>query len=384
MISKFTEKPIELSVILPTLNEEQTIETCIRKIQNVFENQGIFGEIIVSDSSTDKTPEIARALGARVIHPISRGYGCAYTEAFAHTRGRYIIIGDADNTYDFNEIPLLIDEMEKGFDLVVGSRFRGTIKDGAMTPLHRYIGNPILTFVLNRVFHTNFTDTHSGFRAIRSDALKRLHLQSYGMEFASEMLINASREGLKISEVPITYYPRITPSKLASFSDGWRHLRFFLLVKPIPFLAVPGMLSVIFGLILMGAFHDPSGDPSARTHSFILGTMLMMGGIQMLFFGIVIKIYSSLHGFEKEGLTEKILLNYKNLEKFLSLGSVFILAGVCLGGYILYEWIRSGFGALHEISNATLSLALVTIGVEIVFIAVFISMMCLNREPFSN
>jgi len=384
LISEFTGKPIELSVILPTLNEEQTIETCIRKIQNVFKNQGINGEIIVTDSSTDKTPEIARSLGARVVHPKSRGYGCAYMEAFTHVRGRYIVIGDADNTYDFNEIPLLIHEMEKGFDLVVGSRFRGTITKGAMTPLHRYIGNPFLTFVLNKIFHTNFTDTHSGFRAIRSDALESLHLQSCGMEFASEMLINASREGLKISEVPITYYPRIAPSKLASFSDGWRHLRFFLLLKPIPFLAVPGMLSVIFGLILMGAFHDPSGDPSARTHSFILGTMLMMGGIQLFFFGIVIKIYSSLHGYGKEGLTEDILLNYQNLEKFLIMGSVFIIAGVCLGGYILYEWIISGFGALNEITNATLSLALVTVGVEIVFIAVLISMMCLNREPFSD
>ena len=384
MISEIAENTIDISVILPTLNEEETVETCIRKIQNVFIQQGIIGEIIVSDSSTDKTPEIARSLGARVIHPKSRGYGCAYIEAFAHARGRYIVIGDADNTYDFNEIPVLIQEMEKGFDLVVGSRFKGTITKGAMTPLHRYIGNPLLTYVLNKVFHTRFTDTHSGFRAIRSDALEHLHLQSCGMEFSSEMLINAAREGLKISEVPITYYPRITPSKLASFSDGWRHFRFFLLLKPIPFLAIPGLLSIIFGLILMGAFHDPSGDPSARTHSFILGTLLMMGGIQLFLFGIVIKIYSSLHGFGKEGLTEKILLNYQNLEKFLFLGSVFILAGVCLGGYILYEWIKAGFGALQEIANATLSLALVTVGVEIVFIAVFISMMCLNREPYST
>lgn len=381
MSSEHSRNSIDISVILPTLNEEETVGICIRKIQDVFQNLGVSGEIIISDSSSDKTPVIAESLGARVIHPKSRGYGFAYLEAFPHARGNYIVIGDADNTYDFHEIPLLIAELEKGSDLVVGSRFRGTIKNGAMTPLHRYVGNPLLTSVLNRVFHTSFSDTHSGFRAIRADRVKSLHLQSSGMEFASEMLINASREGLKISEVPISYYPRLTPSKLASWSDGWRHLRFILLLKPIPFLAIPGVLTIIFGFLLMVAFYAPLSDPSARTHSFILGMMLLMGGVQLLLFGIVIDVYSTLHGFEqKEGYTEKILLNYRNLGKFLMIGSAFILAGVLIGGFVLYEWFKAGFGALQQITNATLSLALITIGVEIVFIAVFVSMMCLTTE----
>ncbi len=381
MSSEYSENSVDISVILPTLNEEETVGICIRKIQDVYQSLGVTGEIIISDSSSDKTPQIAQSLGARVIHPRSRGYGCAYLDAFPHARGRYIVIGDADNTYDFHEMPLLISELEKGADLVVGSRFRGTIKDGAMSPLHRYVGNPLLTFTLNRVFHTSFSDTHSGFRAIRADMVKRLHLQSCGMEFASEMLINASREGLKISEVPISYYPRLTPSKLASWSDGWRHLRFILLLKPIPFLAIPGILTIIFGFLLMVVFYAPLSDPSAKTHSYILGTMLLMGGVQLLLFGMVIDVYSMLHGFErKEGLTEKILLNYRNLGKFLMFGSFFILAGVFLGGFILYEWFKAGFGPLQQITNATLSLALITIGVEIVFIAVFVSMMCLTTE----
>ena len=373
----------DLSVILPTLNEETTIGICIQKIQQVFRDMGVHGEIIVSDSSTDKTPEIAREMGAFVVHPQHRGYGYAYLEGFTHARGKYIVIGDADNTYDFLELPLLIRDLDEGADLVVGSRFRGEIKKGAMIPLHQYIGNPLLTWVLNRVFTTEFSDTHSGFRAIRADALKKLNLQSWGMEFASEMLIKASREGLKITEVPITYYPRETPSKLSSFSDGWRHVRFILLLKPMPFLTIPGIFFAFFGLLMMAAFYTSSDDPSGRTHSFILGAILLTGGFQLLLSGVMIKVYSAVHGFEKrEGFVET-LLNYQNLEKFLGLGVVLILAGLIIGVFILQDWIQSGFGPLYQITNAVLSLCLVIIGLEISFIAVFISMMCLNDDVSS-
>ena len=252
-----------------------------------------------------------------------------------------------------------------------------------MIPLHQYIGNPLLTWVLNRVFTTEFSDTHSGFRAIRADALKKLNLQSWGMEFASEMLIKASREGLKITEVPITYYPRETPSKLSSFSDGWRHVRFILLLKPMPFLTIPGIFFAFFGLLMMAAFYTSSDDPSGRTHSFILGAILLTGGFQLLLSGVMIKVYSAVHGFEKrEGFVET-LLNYQNLEKFLGLGVVLILAGLIIGVFILQDWIQSGFGPLYQITNAVLSLCLVIIGLEISFIAVFISMMCLNDDVSS-
>jgi hypothetical protein len=254
----------------------------------------------------------------------------------------------------------------------------GTIKDGAMIPLHRYVGNPLLTWILNLVFGTSYSDTHSGFRAIRADALKKLNLQSTGMEFASEMLVKASKAGLKISEVPITYYPRIGPSKLTSFSDGWRHLRFILLLKPMPFLAVPGILGSIFGIILMAAFYASAEDPTGRTHSFILGTLLLTGGLQLFLSGLVIKVYSAVHGFEeKEGIVNS-LLNYRNLEVFLAAGSLSIIAGLFIGSFIFFEWVQSGFGQLDQIANAVLSLSLVIIGLEIIFMAVFISMMCLN------
>lgn len=370
----------DVSVILPTLNEEETIGICIQKIQKVFQEMKLNGEIIVSDSSTDKTPDIAKSYSVEVIHPKLRGYGSAYIEAFKHARGKYVVIGDADNTYDFSEMPLLLNELDNGADLVIGSRFKGTITDGAMIPLHRYIGNPLLTWILNLVFGTTYSDTHSGFRAIRADSLKKLNLQSSGMEFASEMLVKASKANLKISEVPITYYPRIGPSKLTSFSDGWRHLRFILLLKPMPFLAVPGILGSIFGITLMAAFYTSAEDPTGRTHSFILGTLLLTGGLQLFFSGIVIKVYSAVHGFEdKEGFV-KTLLNYRNLEVFLAIGSVSIISGLFTGLLIFIEWVRSGFGQLSQIANAVLSLSLVIIGLEIIFMAVFISMMCLNDE----
>jgi len=369
-----------LSVILPTLNEETTIGICIENIRKVFEETGVSGEIIVSDSSTDRTPAIARELGAVVVHPSHRGYGFAYLAAFTHARGTYIVMGDADNTYDFFELPLLVRELERGADLVVGSRFAGDLKKGAMTPLHQYIGNPLLTWVLNAVFHTDFSDAHSGFRAIRADALKKLDLQSWGMELASEMLIKASREGLTITEVPITYYPRQTPSKLNSFSDGWRHIRFILLLKPIPFLTIPGIFFAFFGLLMMAAFYASSELPGVRTHSFILGAILFTGGFQLLVSGLTIKVYSVLHGFERPGGFVPTLLNYKNLELFLGAGLVMILAGLVIGGFILHGWIQSGFGPLSQIANAVLSLSLVIIGLEISSFAVFISMMYLNSD----
>lgn len=378
-----TQQP-DISVVLPALNEEATIGICILKIRQAFETMGVRGEIIVADSSSDATPEIARAAGAVVVHPVHRGYGAAYLEGFAHARGRYIVIGDADNTYDFLEIPLLIRELDKGADFVVGSRFRGEIKPGAMIPLHRYIGNPFLTWVLNRVFSTRFSDTHSGFRAIRADALRRLNLQSWGMEFASEMLVRASREGLKVTEVPITYSHRETPSKLSSFTDGWRHLRFILLLKPMPFLTLPGILCSIFGLFMMAAFYASADAPAGRAHSFILGALLVTGGLQLLLFGVMIKVYSAVHGFEKrEGFVET-LLNYQNLEKFLAAGAVLVLIGLGVGGLIFLDWVRSGFGPLSQITNAVLSLSLIIIGLQIAFMAVFISMMCLNDENASS
>jgi glycosyltransferase involved in cell wall biosynthesis len=372
--------PITVSVIIPALNEELTITECIQKIQAVFRDNFVNGEIIVADSSADTTPEIARALGALVVTPDRRGYGNAYLAGFRQAQGRYIVIGDADNTYDFSEIPALLAPLQTGADFVVGSRFRGTIQPGSMAPLHRYIGNPVLTWMINVIFHTHFSDAHSGFRAITREALDRLPLKTGGMEFASEMLIMASKERLKIVEVPIHYYPRITPSKLHSFADGWRHIRFVLLMKPLPFVAIPGLLFSLMGALLMAFFYFQGNVETSHLHAFILGAILFMGGIQVILTGFLMKTYSVIHGYdEKTGIIRQIM-DYGNLEKFLVAGGAFIGAGIVFGINILLQWLSLDFGFLSQISSAIIALVLIVSGIQLFLFAVFLSMMLLNEN----
>jgi glycosyltransferase involved in cell wall biosynthesis len=371
---------VEVSVIMPALDEEQTIGDCIRKIQSVFRDNAISGEIIVADASMDRTPAIAQALGARVIRPEKSGYGNAYLAAFKEARGRYIIMGDSDNTYDFSDIPKLLTPLQTGADFAIGSRFKGTIHAGAMTPLHRYIGNPLLTEMINVIFHTHYSDTHSGFRAITREALDRLALKSGGMEFASEMLVMASKEGLKIAEVPIDYYPRKTPSKLHSFADGWRHIRFVLLMKPLPFLAVPGLLFSLVGLLLMAFFALEGNVESSHLHTFLVGAIMIMGGIQVILTAFLMKSYSVIHGYEKKAGIVTLVMQYSNLEKFLAVGLILIMGGIILGLNILIQWISISFGMLSEISAAIIALVLIVTGMQVFLFAIFQSMMLLNEN----
>jgi glycosyltransferase involved in cell wall biosynthesis len=372
----------DVSVVLPALDEERTISDCITKIQKVFSDNSLTGEIIVADSSTDRTPEIALSLGAKVISSEKSGYGNAYLTAFKHTRGRYIVMGDADNTYDFLEIPNLLAPLKNGADFVIGSRFKGTIHKGSMDGLHRYIGNPVLTWMLNFIFHTPYSDTHSGFRAITREALDRLPLTTGGMEFASEMLVMASKERLRIEEVPISYYPRLTPSKLHSFADGWRHIRFVLLMKPLPFIAVPGFLFSFVGILLMAFFSIKGDIESSHLHTFILGAIMLIGGIQVVLSGFLMKTYSVIHGYEKKQGFIELLMKYHSLEIFLVLGFFSIFSGVVLGFNIFLHWVLTDFGFLSEISTAIFSLVLIESGLQIFLFAVFQSMMLLNENNY--
>jgi glycosyltransferase involved in cell wall biosynthesis len=229
LFTKNNEKQPTLSVVMPTLNEEAAIEECILQIKNAIATLGVSSEILISDCSTDRTPELAREMGAIVKTPDKRGYGYAYRYAFESVRGEYVAIGDADTTYNFEELPRLFRRLEQAnADLVIGDRLSGEIKTGAMPLLHRYIGNPLLTEVLNISHNADIDDAHSGFRIIRRAALNDLELTADGMEFASEMLIQAEQSGLTIEEVPITYHQRKGEATLQSFRDGWRHMKLII------------------------------------------------------------------------------------------------------------------------------------------------------------
>lgn len=233
LVGRESETTPILSIILPTLNEETGISICLDWIKTVVAELQVTTEIIVSDSSTDRTPEIAREQGAIVVKPDQNGYGYAYRYAFHYVRGQYVVIGDADTTYDFRELPRLLDQMmETGADIVLGSRLNGDIEPGAMPRLHQHIGNPLLTKLLNIFYSVGISDAHSGFRVIRREALEILELETGGMEFASEMIIEAAAKGLQIEEVPITYRKREGEATLQSFQDGWRHVRFMLKKAP--------------------------------------------------------------------------------------------------------------------------------------------------------
>ncbi len=368
-----------LSVVLPALNEEATIGECIRKIQQVFAELEIDGEIIIADSSDDRTAAIARDLGATVVRPEKRGYGNAYLAGLARARGEYIVIGDADNTYDFLEIPKLLALLDAGADMALGSRLRGEIRPGAMPALHRYVGNPFLTWLLNRVFSIRISDAHTGFRAFRREALERMNVKTGGMEFASEMIIEAAKANLRIDEVPITYSARVAPSKLQSFTDGWRHVRFMLLYRPIPFITVPGLLFTVFGFFLMVIFLFRGGIETSFIHSFILAALFFVGGLQALFAGINIAVYSAVQGYGEAGAFLSRLMSYHNLERELFAGILLMAGGGLVGLGILRDWAAAGFGPLFQIANAVWALALFLAGMQVVFSGIFTSMMLLNR-----
>jgi glycosyltransferase involved in cell wall biosynthesis len=369
-----------LSIVMPSMNEEETIRICIEKAQSIINKYGIEGEIIIADNSSDRTPEIASSMGARVIGPIT-GYGNAYLKGLAEAKGDYIAIADADNTYDLLELDKFLDPLIAGeADFIMGTRIKGNIKKGAMPWLHQYIGNPLLTGMLNFLFKTNISDAHCGMRAFTKEALRKMNLKTRGMELASEMIIEAAKCGLRIKEVPITYYPRKAPSKLRSFRDGWRHIRFMMLYKPVSFLYLPGAFVFMLGFLITASLLLTESAAYNRLHSFILGSMLLIIGGQTLATGGYMKTYGLIHGMHRDDIKGKKLLSYHSLEKELLGGSLILVSGIVLGLKVAYTWMNSGFGSLKEMESAVLSMVLAAVGLQLIFSAVFISVMLLEID----
>lgn len=375
---------IEVSVVMPCLNEEETIGECIRKAMKSFEEHNIRGEVVVSDNgSTDDSVKIAQSLGARVVHQPDRGYGNAYHKGISEAKGRYIIIGDSDDTYNFSEVYKFLEPLRNGYELVMGSRLRGTILPGAMPWLHRFIGNPFLSWFLNRLFHTGISDSHCGMRAFTKEAYQKMHLKTTGMEFASEMVINASKAHLKITEIPITYYPRKGESKLHSFRDGWRHMRFMLMYSPTHLFLIPGILIMLLGMGLMLVLLK--GPVFLFGHGFdlhfiVLGGILTLLGYQIVNLGIFAKSIS----YSKNILVDDsfIVKLYKKftLEKGIMIGLGIFLLGFAINLLILVSWVKSGFGELGRVREALLGLILIVMGIQTIFSSFILSMLQIKTE----
>jgi len=366
---------MKVSVILPTKDEEENIRDLIEKCKKILDNFEY--EIIVVDDSKDRTPEIAESMGAKVVRKV-RGYGSAYIEGFKVAKGDYIVMLDADGSYDPCEIPRLLEPLIKGdADFVIGSRFKGRIMPKAMPWHHRYIGNPLLTKIMNILFKTKITDAHSGMRAIKREALLKLSLKCPGMEFASEMIIEAARKGLRITEVPITYYPRKGRSKLRSFRDGWRHIRFMLLYSPTALFVIPSLMLLTAGIVLITyvLLLDP-----IRTHSLVLGSLLTVLGLQTFFFGVLSKIYSVEIGLTKEDRITKFFSRYSVLEEGILVGLILVVIGLCIGYYVFKVWYESSFGQLNQLNMAILSFLLITIGIQIILNSFFLSSLRLKTS----
>ena len=366
-----------VSVVMPTMNEEEGIAECIQRIQNALSALGISGEIIISDDSTDKTPEIAREMGAIVVEPDKPGYGYAYRYAFERARGEFLVMGDADTTYDFEELPKLLALVrDEGADIAMGSRLNGTIRDGAMPSLHQYVGNPLLTKFLNVFYDAGVSDAHSGFRVFTRDALETLDLDTDGMEFASEMIMDAGAKDLVIKEAPITYHPREGEAKLDSFRDGWRHVKFMLVNAPGYLFSVPGLVLGLCGVFVMGlAFTGATiaGQPFG-IHSLIAGSLLTILGYQVGSFGLLSSIASDPIRQPDDAITEGIHRHF-SLERGVVLGCGLFGGGTAIAGFVLWQWIQSGFTELPLVSVDIVAFTLIVLGIQTVFGSFFMSIL---------
>jgi glycosyltransferase involved in cell wall biosynthesis len=374
-----------ISVIIPCLNEEEAVGKVVDQAFEGIRRSGRTGEVIVVDNgSSDASPQIARAHGAIVVSEERRGYGSAYLAGLDVARGDYLVMGDADDTYPLDELGTFVDSLEAGTDLVIGSRFKGTIHGDAMPFLNRFVGNPVLTGMLNVMFGVRVSDAHCGMRALRRDALPKLDLHSTGMEFASEMVFKAYRRGLAVSEVPIDYYPRVGESKLNRFGDAWRHVRFMLLYSPSWLYLGPGGLLLLLGLGGMVLLASGPIDILGRTwqiHTMLGFVAMTLIGAQVIQLGVFARTYARVRIGERDVLLERLGKGI-TLEHGLVAGTLLILFAFLGLAWVAIEWAQNGFGALGRAYETALLVTALGLGIQIVFSAFFLALltMPLRRE----
>ncbi len=379
---------VEVSFVMPCLDEAQTLEGCIRAAQRCIDENGLDAEVVIADNgSTDGSPEIARRCGARVVHVAEKGYGRALQAGFEAARGRYLIMGDADQSYDFGEGMKFVEQLRAGHELVMGSRFLGTIEPGAMPWKHRWIGNPVLSWIGRVLFRTPISDFHCGLRALTKDAYERMNLRTAGMEFASELVVKASVMGLATAEVPITLHPdgRDRAPHLRSFRDGWRHLRFMMTLSPRWTLFLPGAVLALLGVVL-GAllFIGPVtiGPATLGVHSLVAASLLVIVGYQAMTTAMAARIYALEEEIGPPAPWLDSAFGTFTLERGLLFGLLLVAVGLGLIGWLFRDWAGTGFGPLSPeeslrpmIGGATL----IALGAQTLLMSFVYSMLGIKR-----
>jgi glycosyltransferase involved in cell wall biosynthesis len=383
-----TSREILVSAVMPCLNEEKTLGLCIEKIQRAFDEMGIAGEIVVADNgSADRSVEIAESLGARVVRERRKGYGSALLAGISAARGRIVVMADADDSYDWAVLGDFVRKIEEGHDLVMGNRFKGGIEPGAMPPLHRYLGNPVLSMLARVMYRIPINDFHCGMRAFTRESFDRMKVRTAGMEFATEMVVNASHAGLRIAEIPTRLYPdkRDRPPHLRSFRDGWRHLRFMLTYAPDWLYLIPGsVLSLlgIAGMVMLATGPVTVGKISLGIHFLALASLFTLLGANVIGFGILARLIGARRNPIAPDSAIGRLLKWFSLERGLVIGGLFAATGFIFDGGILAEWVLRGFGdmagTVHVAFVATTTMLL---GINALFASFLFNML---REEYQE
>ena len=381
----------DVSIVIPCLNEEETLPSCIRKAQEGLGSAGLQGEILVVDNgSTDRSVEVAESLGASVVTETTRGYGAALRRGFEASRAEYIVMADADDSYDFRGLGAFVQKLSEGWDLVMGSRLKGTIAPDAMPWSHRHVGTPVLTWFINRLYGASISDANCGMRGFRREALARMDLRTTGMELASEMVIRSARANLRITEVPIAFYPdgRGRPPHLRSFRDGWRHLAYILSMAPDnvfikPGLAIAGLaLLASTALLLFGRIE--LGGLSISHNSMIAGIMLVIVGVHLAYVGIYSKLFTYSRGYVEETPGTRLLLRFSKLEVGLAAGLLLVASASAGFAVVAVAWGASGLGELDLVYQrvSLFSAMLLIVGVQVMAASFFLNMVGLARATY--